>query len=434
MIEEADVAWQRGGSDGGDGTTVRGLWKKTTTVVVDTTHRNGKRVVLGTAAVAAAGAVAWYGYVTWWNVDEEAKQEEGSDSRPRNGTTSGSESTTTTRTENTTRVPKVLEDENVKQHFQSIQKISDQTTLPSILPQLRQQLLAQVDLDTLTDTLHKARNGQLDITHEKKLELWNQIKVLSFVRTLASVWAVCLLNLLLRVQLNILGRRLYLDTAIGEEQNVPGVPEPLTQLVQHQYLSHADYFPKRGIQILVAKMTQAVEGVIATVDLQHPTDMTELMEYISNVCAAFVESMRSEEWLEMLFPPPLPPEDSLNRPVGAEPLSSDVAMLDAMVSETRSILGSAEFSELMGPVAREAAGMVVAHLPHLYGGPDPQPLPFVKLVPAVAGITTLFFDHPKACTQSLTGLPQVQEFCVSVYAAVGPLSPPWPTSSGRSYE
>eukprot|EP00894_Picocystis_sp_ML_P002710 jgi/Pico_ML_1/53227/g3807.t1 len=237
--------------------------------------------------------------------------------------------------------------------------------------------------------------------------MWNRIKVLSFVRTLASVWAVCLLNLLLRVQLNILGRRLYLDTALGEDRNVPGVPEPLTQLVQHQYLSHADYFPKRGIQILIAKMTRAVESVIGDVDLKQPTDMTELMEYISTI---------------------------LERPVGAEPLSSDVAMLDAMVSETRSVLGSADFANLMGPVAREAAGMVVAHLPHLYGGPDPQPLPFVKLVPAVAGITTLFLDHPKACTQSLTALPQVHEFCVSVYAAVGPLSPPWPTSSGPSIE
>jgi len=390
-------------------------------------------VVLGTAALAAAGVVAWYGYVTWGRTEGEKEDGEGNDRRNRNGTTSGNENTPRGK-EDTKRKPKVLEDENVKQHFKSIQKISDQTTLPSILPQLRQQLLARIDLDTLTDTLQKARNGQVDVTQEKKIELWNRIKVLSFVRTLASVWAVCLLNLLLRVQLNILGRRLYLDTALGEDRNVPGVPEPLTQLVQHQYLSHADYFPKRGIQILIAKMTRAVESVIGDVDLKQPTDMTELMEYISTMCAAFGDSMRSEEWLEMLFPPPLPPEDSLERPVGAEPLSSDVAMLDAMVSETRSVLGSAEFASLMGPVAREAAGMVVAHLPHLYGGPDPQPLPFVKLVPAVAGITTLFLDHPKACTQSLTALPQVHEFCVSVYAAVGPLSPPWPTSSGPSFE
>ena len=45
-----------------------------------------------------------------------------------------------------------------------------------------------------------------------KVETWEQLKSLSFTRLVCIVWLVPLLDLLLRVQLNILGRHLFLES------------------------------------------------------------------------------------------------------------------------------------------------------------------------------------------------------------------------------
>ncbi|KAK1372941.1 hypothetical protein POM88_029134 [Heracleum sosnowskyi] len=46
-------------------------------------------------------------------------------------------------------------------------------------------------------------------------ELWNRLKVQSFAKTVLSIWSMTALSLYIRVQVNILGRHLYIDTARG---------------------------------------------------------------------------------------------------------------------------------------------------------------------------------------------------------------------------
>ena len=47
-------------------------------------------------------------------------------------------------------------------------------------------------------------------TPSGKLETWQQLKVAAFTNAAASAWLLALLDMLLRVQLNILGRHLFL--------------------------------------------------------------------------------------------------------------------------------------------------------------------------------------------------------------------------------
>ena len=49
-------------------------------------------------------------------------------------------------------------------------------------------------------------------TESSKIETWEQLKNLSFSRLVCIIWLVPLLDLLLRVQLNILGRHLFLES------------------------------------------------------------------------------------------------------------------------------------------------------------------------------------------------------------------------------
>ena len=84
---------------------------------------------------------------------------------------------------------------------------------------------------------------------------------------------MCLLDLLLRVQLNLLGSHLYLSSALaGVEASrappPPGVPPPrravaLSPASQHRYLSLANYFPQEGVAAMVPRVVAACRRVLA---------------------------------------------------------------------------------------------------------------------------------------------------------------------------
>jgi hypothetical protein len=56
---------------------------------------------------------------------------------------------------------------------------------------------------------------------KSKVEMWDDLKLLSWSRTLSATWLVGILDLLLRVQLNILGRHLFV-----QQQWYPPPPLP----------------------------------------------------------------------------------------------------------------------------------------------------------------------------------------------------------------
>lgn len=45
-----------------------------------------------------------------------------------------------------------------------------------------------------------------------KADLWQELKLVTWARTMSATWLVALTSLLLRVQLNILGRHIFLQT------------------------------------------------------------------------------------------------------------------------------------------------------------------------------------------------------------------------------
>ncbi|KAI3709080.1 hypothetical protein L2E82_38827 [Cichorium intybus] len=62
--------------------------------------------------------------------------------------------------------------------------------------------------------LQKKGKGQPNsLTPSEKLELWDRLKILSFTRMVLSIWAMTTISLFVRIQVNILGRHLYIDTA-----------------------------------------------------------------------------------------------------------------------------------------------------------------------------------------------------------------------------
>ena len=54
-----------------------------------------------------------------------------------------------------------------------------------------------------------------------KLEIWSRLKLAAFTRAACATWLVPLLDLLLRVQLNILGRHLFLESHLLDRCPLP---------------------------------------------------------------------------------------------------------------------------------------------------------------------------------------------------------------------
>ena len=52
------------------------------------------------------------------------------------------------------------------------------------------------------------------LSADQKYAMWDDIKILTFTRAVAACWMVSLLDLMNRVQLNILGRHLYLQSNV----------------------------------------------------------------------------------------------------------------------------------------------------------------------------------------------------------------------------
>ena len=136
------------------------------------------------------------------------------------------------------------DDQQLQLHFSKIQTIADTTTLPAVLPHLKARLLSLLDTAPITAALSaaaasssskatsqspqsnpatSAAGGATSAvpTAQEKLRLWEELCLVSFCRSLAAVTSVALLGLFVRTQLNVLGRRVFLEAASGgEEENV----------------------------------------------------------------------------------------------------------------------------------------------------------------------------------------------------------------------
>eukprot|EP00899_Mesostigma_viride_P029731 jgi/Mesvir1/9943/Mv06641-RA.2 len=234
-------------------------------------------------------------------------------------------------------------------HFEAIQNVADTKTLPSVLPLLKERLFASLELASLTNALMVAREGggdkQLPARH--KMALWQELKIKSFTRTLASLWSVALLQLSLRTQLNILSRHAYTDAlaavtsgVAGASLNSPsaspsdmfasfadamqaGSKDGLSQRSQYAFLLFSDYLPIHGLRPLVANMQQAVASVVGSISLREPIGLPSLRSILARTRSEFDALTRAhpQGWARYLLPErdDFPPDDVFRPlPAGGE--------------------------------------------------------------------------------------------------------------------
>lgn len=146
-----------------------------------------------------------------------------------------------------------LERTRKQQYFESTEKTCNQTII-FLSSTLRENINKQLNCEAI---IKKLKEGATN-----KVELWNELKVLVFIKVSLLIYAGTLLVIALRIQLNIIGGHIYCKTL------VPEVDSKINNNLQEKYLSRCHYFLEKGIIDLCSLIKEKVNLVLKDVTLK----------------------------------------------------------------------------------------------------------------------------------------------------------------------
>ncbi|XP_034017751.1 peroxisomal biogenesis factor 3 [Thalassophryne amazonica] len=295
-------------------------------------------------------------------------------------------------------------------HFESNQRTCNMTAL-SMLPPLKDAIINQLDSESLT--------ALLKTKPANKLEIWEDLKIISFTRTVVAVYSTCMLVVLLRVQLNIIGGYLYLDNSICKNAAVPLVPPD----VQQQYLSSIQHLLGDGLTALMSAVKRAVQNSVGGLSLKQPLSLLDLDQHLSWIRAE-VEA-GSEHPLSWYM---LADDESALAEQACGLAKSDM-MTIRLLNETRDMLDSPDFSTVLRVCLHRGFARLLDNLAEFFRLPpgDSTPsaapdslsvvsLPLAKIIPIMNGqINAICNDTPSHFVQDLLLNDQVKAFAANVY-------------------
>ncbi|KAH7424484.1 hypothetical protein KP509_11G010700 [Ceratopteris richardii] len=315
----------------------------------------------------------------------------------------------------------------MQSHFQVVQQISDTSALSSVLPHLKSQLFDQIDLSDLTGRLFQGKDSPHMLSAKEKLELWENLKILSFTRAFSSLCSLSLMVLLMRVQMNVLARHVYINTARDISVMRPVDQRGgLSMKFQQSYLAFAEYLPHEGLHKLIKDIKSAVEEVLGVKTLRESCSVEDLRQ----IFASIMKGLRFNKttWLVYM----LPREMKLSFELLSKSMSVDGTAyaneylsfqnderMQHILEETRAILDSKEFEEILVLSVAIMIDQVAVGFEDLYQGWKTTSIPLAKLIPHVAHSAESLLDQPdnNRFIQNVINNPELQSFCAMVYAA-----------------
>ncbi|XP_021511860.1 peroxisomal biogenesis factor 3 isoform X2 [Meriones unguiculatus] len=295
-------------------------------------------------------------------------------------------------------------------HFESNQRTCNMTVL-SMLPTLREALMQQLNSESLTALLKNRPSN--------KLEIWEDLKIISFTRSIVAVYSTCMLVVLLRVQLNIIGGYIYLDNAtVGKNGTTVLAPPD----VQQQYLSSIQHLLGDGLTELVTVIKHAVQRILGSISLKQSLSLLDLEQKLKEI-RILVEQHRSSSWTNKdvskssLCQYMMPDEET---PLAAQAygLSPRDITTIKLLNETRDMLERG-FSRLLDNMA-EFFRPTEQDLQHgnSINSLSSVSLPLAKIIPIVNGqIHSVCSETPSHFVQDLLMMEQVKDFAANVYEA-----------------
>ncbi|CAN6195526.1 unnamed protein product [Urochloa humidicola] len=316
----------------------------------------------------------------------------------------------------------------LQEHFEKVQRICDTTTLPLAMHQLSEKIMSELDISKLTDKLRQGKVESSALTAKEKYDTWEEIKIKSFTKTVSSMWAMTLLSLYTRVQVTILGRHLYLDFARRTQgAQLQEESDTFSANGHKSFLAMADHLPTGKINAYIMQMQRAATKVLKKKQLKDLMSTDQVLQTVLQILDMFTSLCEDNSWINYL----VPDDASVHAQIMAvsssgfddSSLLNDFTKLQQLMAETRIVLASDDFRNIMERSLRKIAEMMIEDLVAQNGIPSPPSgLPLVKLLPRVAHLSSPLLEEPNKNKhiQMIQSIPEVELFYTFLYANMPP--------------
>ncbi len=345
-------------------------------------------------------------------------------------------------------------EDDLEAHFHAVETVLFKTALPSISPRVKYSLQRFCDVSALLAALKQPAGDAGDSDPPRsKLEVWQDLKVLSFARAAAAVSSLAVVSMQMRLMLTVLSRQLFLERA-GE--GVAGPPGALggPRLgieAQEFFLSLAERgFVRRGMGAMVEQLKATARETVGSLALGDAMDAPQTRATLAalgdgaarrvrrgdfSFCEAetdpSIHRNESNESTEQFWRDTLLPRDetvvaafrerrSLDAASGGSASGADffddaeLALVLRMAREVRTAASTRAFADALGDATarawdRFAADAEDALFPHRGGSLTAARVPVAKLVPAVSNLAGQTLADPRGVFGAVASCPKVQE-------------------------
>ncbi|KAL6175656.1 hypothetical protein ACLB2K_052295 [Fragaria x ananassa] len=296
-------------------------------------------------------------------------------------------------------------------HFESIQSIADTTTLPHVMHYLSSRIAEELDTTDITERLMQMKGKS-----PEKLELWDRLKVISFTRMVLSLWAMTMLSLYIRVQVNILGRHLYIETARGFGSSlIVEDAELIDRDDQQKFLASSDYLSTYGMPSLILHIQAAAIEVLNGKQLTDRFNTAVLCDTIMQILDKFMSTGSPHHWVNYLMPEDACWAELVTAVSSDSTVLPDVTKFEQLLLETRSVISSGEFGNIAEMALRAVVDTVVVDMGAQSGGDLSSGTPLAKVLARVAQMGPTLLGESSKFRQIILNVPEVELFFTHIF-------------------
>ncbi|KAJ2804896.1 peroxin [Coemansia furcata] len=226
-----------------------------------------------------------------------------------------------------------------------------------------------------------------------KVEIWEEIKIQSFARTMIAVYAESLLTMLVHTQLNMVGRSTYLDSVIGKfadpndsHASLEGRYESRLSMADEQnFLMLSWWFLNRGWRQLMAQISEATNHCIRQLPLKERVTHRELAALFSGIHLRLRENGLVQSLTTVLLPLG---DENVADYLASNRLAANQVFTPVFVrllDQMRDVIESADFVYVFNSCIDRLTAQLLESLQESFPEPLPVPAPRAPLPPTVEG-------------------------------------------------
>ncbi|KAK3814745.1 MAG: Peroxin-3, partial [Linnemannia gamsii] len=207
------------------------------------------------------------------------------------------------------------------------------------------------------------------IERKTKLELWNELKVMSFTRTVTALYSLTFLTLLTQVQLNLLGRFTYVSSVIALSNTTdasyrvesPAVKGSLSSTAgqldfqtEKKYLTFSYWLLHEGWRRWSERVREVVEDVVGGISLKKTFTAKDFSDLLVEIRSRleYTEDKEGDRipvnMREYMLPDEASDEREVLRAGGVDEFDLVVdPTLRNLLDETRDFIDSADFTTVL---------------------------------------------------------------------------------------